>query len=67
MLQFEIGELKQATADFSADEVIGEGGFGKVYWGLIRGTKAAIKVLTQASYLQQPLSCTCSQHAIAFI
>ena len=47
VLQFTISELKQATEDFSPGRLIGEGGYGQVYWGLIRSTKAAIKVLTE--------------------
>lgn len=57
VLQFDISELKECTRGFSPDHVIGEGGFGRVYWGLIRGTKAAIKVLTKVSYVQ---ACNCS-------
>ncbi len=40
-------EIEQATGNFSDDRVLGYGGFGKVYWGLLRGTKVAVKRLNQ--------------------
>lgn len=40
-------ELQEATNDFSSQNFIGEGGFGKVYRGVLKdGTDVAIKKLT---------------------
>ncbi|KAJ3680868.1 hypothetical protein LUZ60_015357 [Juncus effusus] len=38
-------ELKNSTLDFSASLKIGEGGYGRVYKGNLRGTDVAIKIL----------------------
>lgn len=42
---FSLAELNQATEDFSDTMKIGEGGFGRVYKGLLRNTTVAIKML----------------------
>jgi serine/threonine protein kinase len=43
-------EIRQATDDFSAENKIGEGGFGSVYKGCLKdGKLAAIKVLSAES------------------
>ncbi|CAJ1941717.1 unnamed protein product [Sphenostylis stenocarpa] len=49
--EFTVAELKAATKNFKDDTVIGEGGFGKVYKGLIRGEglTIAIKKLNSGS------------------
>ncbi|CAI9774406.1 unnamed protein product [Fraxinus pennsylvanica] len=45
---FTLGELEKATDKFSSKRVLGEGGFGRVYHGIMGdGTEAAIKVLTR--------------------
>ncbi|RDX86049.1 putative serine/threonine-protein kinase PIX13, partial [Mucuna pruriens] len=48
---FTYAELRAATKNFRADTVLGEGGFGRVYKGLIRGEGLtfAIKKLTSGS------------------
>jgi hypothetical protein len=44
---FSYEELQEATNDFSPEFFIGEGGFGKVYKGILKdGTEVAIKKLT---------------------
>lgn len=43
-------ELKKATNDFSAGNIVGKGGFGSVYKGILNdGTAVAVKVLSQES------------------
>ncbi|XP_052202607.1 chitin elicitor receptor kinase 1-like isoform X2 [Diospyros lotus] len=42
-VEFSLEELARATNDFSMANKIGQGGFGSVYYGEIRGEKAAIK------------------------
>ncbi|CAN5954032.1 unnamed protein product, partial [Sphagnum jensenii] len=42
-VEFSYEELAMATNDFNAVNKIGEGGFGAVYYGVIRGQKLAIK------------------------
>ncbi|XP_022751242.1 probable receptor-like protein kinase At5g24010 [Durio zibethinus] len=36
-------EIEQSTKNFDSNLLIGEGGFGKVYEGMFRGTKVAVK------------------------
>ncbi|KAI3989333.1 hypothetical protein MKX01_026916 [Papaver californicum] len=42
-VEFSYEELAKATNDFSNSKKIGQGGFGTVYYGRLRGEKAAIK------------------------
>ncbi|KAL5999571.1 hypothetical protein ACLOJK_037856 [Asimina triloba] len=43
---FSIGEIEKATNKFNVSRVLGEGGFGRVYSGVLEdGTKVAVKVL----------------------
>lgn len=45
---FTPAELEKATDRFSSRNVLGEGGFGRVYRGVLEdGTKVAVKVLTR--------------------
>lgn len=49
-MEFTSSELCEATKNYSKKSVIGHGGFGKVYKGVLRGSlTAAIKVLSQVS------------------
>ena len=45
---FTLAELERATDKFKPENVIGEGGFGRVYCGILDdGTRVAVKVLTR--------------------
>ncbi|KAL6906438.1 hypothetical protein ACP4OV_004039 [Aristida adscensionis] len=44
-MEFSFLELQQATQNFSDAMKVGEGGFGRVYRGLLRNTTVAIKML----------------------
>ena len=45
---FSLSELEKATEKFSSKRILGEGGFGRVYSGLMEdGTEAAVKLLTR--------------------
>ncbi len=42
-------DLENATGSFKVENLIGEGGFGKVYRGRLRHADVAVKVLTDVS------------------
>ena len=44
---YELPELNRATSNFAHEMLIGEGGFGKVFRGALRGTQVAIKVRSE--------------------
>jgi serine/threonine protein kinase len=45
---FSFAELNRATENFNPENVVGEGGFGKVYQGVLdNGVLVAVKVLTR--------------------
>lgn len=48
---FSLAEMERATNRFHESEVIGEGGFGRVYQGTLEdGSKVAIKVLKRQDH-----------------
>lgn len=46
--EFTIGDLKSATRNFSRSGMIGEGGFGCVYWGTIKSLEDPSKKIEVA-------------------
>ncbi|XVF21473.1 hypothetical protein REPUB_Repub12eG0093400 [Reevesia pubescens] len=45
---FTLGELEKATDKFSSKRILGEGGFGRVYHGVMEdGSEVAVKLLTR--------------------
>lgn len=47
---FTLSELHKATDKFNANRVLGEGGFGRVYHGVVEdGTEIAVKLITRES------------------
>ena len=48
---FSLSEIERATDHFRPDNVVGEGGFGRVYQGVLdSGVEVAVKVLTRDDY-----------------
>ncbi|KAL8055309.1 hypothetical protein ABFX02_04G048000 [Erythranthe guttata] len=47
---FSLAELEKATEKFSGKKLLGEGGFGRVYHGIMQdGTEVAVKLLTKGN------------------
>ncbi len=40
-------DVEKATGNLSPDNIIGKGGFGEVYRGLLRCTDVAVKILSK--------------------
>lgn len=48
---FSLSELERATDTFSSEKVLGEGGFGRVYHGIMEdGSEVAVKLLTRKDH-----------------
>ena len=47
MQEYTYDELSLATSNFSAENLLGQGAFGKVYQGTLYHTAVAIKVLSE--------------------
>ncbi|GAA0184369.1 transmembrane signal receptor [Lithospermum erythrorhizon] len=48
-LQYDLTNIKTSTNNFSADNKIGEGGFGEVFKGTLNGQQIAVKRLSKTS------------------
>lgn len=48
---YTLAEINLATEKFSSDKILGEGGFGRVYLGILEdGTEVAMKLLIKESH-----------------
>jgi hypothetical protein len=54
-MEFGSDKLSEATDFFNPNNLIGEGGFGQVYRGVLRYTTVAIKILTEVSARLPPM------------
>ena len=46
-MEFSSEEIKEATKNFDSEYLVGEGGFGRVYYAMLRHAPAAIKILNK--------------------
>ena len=46
-MEFTSAEIRLATRNFDVEHLVGEGGFGRVYYATLRHTPAAIKILNK--------------------
>jgi hypothetical protein len=65
VIQYKFSTIQEATKNFSKDHLVGCGGFGAVYRGLISNTLVAIKRLYKVSFLadrqgREAVSYTCN-------
>ena len=44
-MTFKLAEVKGATGYFDKEKIVGKGGFGEVFRGVLRHTAVAVKVL----------------------
>lgn len=49
VLQFSAEEILRATNNFAQDKLLGSGGFGMVYKGILNGSLVAVKKLTEVA------------------
>ena len=47
MLQFSAEDILSATSNFAQEQLLGSGGFGMVYKGILNGSFVAVKKLTE--------------------
>ena len=59
---FSAAELRAATEDFAVHRRIGEGGFGPVFSGQLRGARVAVKQLDRAGLQVRPAPLPTSKH-----
>ena len=50
-MEFVEADIKEATRDYTESQLLGVGGFGSVYKGIMRGTFVAVKVLSEVYYI----------------
>ena len=61
---FSAAELRAATEDFAVHRRIGEGGFGPVFSGQLRGARVAVKQLDRAGLQVRPAPLPTSKHRL---
>ena len=57
VISFTGAELEEATDNFSTVHLLGQGGFGKVFKGMIRHTTVAVKLLTKVKFSDIKMHC----------
>ena len=50
-MKFTSSEIRTATNNFDVEQLVGEGGFGRVYCASLRRTPAAIKILNKVIHI----------------